>query len=534
MGFDYGSRWCRVALWMMVWSALGEAGCARTALAQENAAAQATPASMSGSQMSGSQMSGPQIERRLQEVSDLLVETRRQLEQSREQMNALTAEIETMRKQMAAMPVAGTAAETASSSSSSSPSSALAETVARLGEEQEAQQAEIRQHEQTKVETASKYALHLHGLVLFNAFSNAGVVDNVTLPSIALRRSEGTAHGSLGATMRQTVLGLHGTGPKVFGAQSSGNVDVDFFNSVSYSYYGNSANNARLRAAEIGLDWRRDALHAGVNGPLISPNSPDSYATVGIPALAWAGNLWSWSTQLRYRHSMEWGERRAVDLEGGLWDAPVVGLNATTAAPIPSPGQLSRRPGLEGRVAYRGGDEENAIVLGIGGYSGQQHYSGNFNVHTWAVTGDWKIPLTHRLAISGEVYRGVGLGGFGGGAYKDVLTGIDPATGTTRTIGLNAAGGWSQIKAKLLPSLELNAAYGQDGGFAADFRRLELYESTYPLEMSARSRMVFGNLVYRPKTYLIFSPEYRRIANWQITGAPNVANVFTLSAGYQF
>ena len=48
-----------------------------------------------------------------------------------------------------------------------------------MREQQEAMQAEIKQHDQTKVETFSKYPLRLRGLILFNAFSNAGVVDNI-------------------------------------------------------------------------------------------------------------------------------------------------------------------------------------------------------------------------------------------------------------------------------------------------------------------------------------------------------------------
>ncbi len=472
-------------------------------------------------------MTAPQMEKRLKEVTDLLLETRRQLEQSREQMNALTAEIESMKQQMALIPSTAPTEE-------SSTSTSLAETVARQGEEQEVQQAEIRQHEQTKVESSSKYALQLYGLVLFNAYSNAGVVDNLNLPSIALRRPAGASHGSLGATMRQTVLGLHGTGPRILGAQTSGDVAADFFSNVSYDYYGNSVGNLRLRRADIGLEWKRNAVHAGVDGPLISPNSPTSYASIGVPALAWAGNLWNWSTQVRYRHAIQLSERHALELQGGLWDAPVIGLNTTTAAPVPSAGELSRRPGLEGRVAYHAGPEDDALVVGIGAYTGQEHYNGNFNLHTWALTGDWQIPLTRRFSINGEIYRGVGLGGFGGGAYKDVLSSTDPVTGITSTIGLNAVGGWGQIRAKIMPSLALHLAYGQDGGFAADFRKIELYGSAYPLELSARNRMMFGNLVYRPKTYLIFSPEIRRIESWQITGSPNVANVFTLSAGYQF
>jgi len=282
------------------------------------------------------------------------------------------------------------------------------------------------------------------------------------------------------------------------------------------------------------MEWKRDAVHVGVDGPLISPLSPTSYATVGVPALGWAGNLWSWSTQLRYSHTQPMSERQSVEFEGGLWDAPIVGVNSTVTAPVPSPGELSRRPGFEGRASYHLSSALHPLVIGVGGYSGRESYDGTDHLNTWAVTADWQATVTRALSVSGEIYRGSGLGGFGGGAYKDLLTGIDPVTHQSSTIGLNAVGGWAQVKAKLPRSVELNAAYGRDGGFAADLRRLDLSASTYYLELSARNRMIFGNLVYRPKTYLIFSPEYRRIDSWQTTGAPRVANIFTLSGGFQF
>jgi hypothetical protein len=519
MSFNY-DRWFRTGWWVIVLCILAQADCVRLFAAQDNSAA--------GASVSPA-MTAPQVEKRLQEVTALLLQTRRQLEQSRDQMNALTQEIEMMRRQMALTAAPATTSEISSSTS-------IADAVARQAEEQQVQQEEIRQHEQTKVETSSKYALRLNGLVLFNAYSNSGVVDNVNLPSIAFPREPGVSHGSVGATVRQTVLGLHGTGPTVFSAHTVADLAADFFSEVSYDYYGNSLGNLRLRRADVGLEWKRDAVHVGVDGPLISPNSPVSYASVGVPALAWSGNLWNWSTQVHYTHTVQWSDTHSLELHAGLWDAPVVGLNTTSAAPVPGPGELSRRPGLEGRIAYRDRTDGNGdgLILGVGGYAGLQRYSGNVSLHTWAVTGDWQVPLTRRLAVSGEIYRGVGLGGFGGGAYKDVLIGTDPITGAASTVGLDAVGGWGQIKARILPTLELHAAYGQDGGFAADFRKLELYGSTYPLEQSARERMMFGNLVYRPKTYLIFSPEIRRVENWQTTGPSNVAIIFTLSAGYQF
>jgi hypothetical protein len=468
------------------------------------------------------------IEERLAKMAELLAATQQQLEQSRAQMDLLNAEIAAMRRQMGASEAA------TSSSIATVPQPDLTEMVARQGEELEVQQAEIHQHEQMKLETESKYGLKVYGLVLFNAFSNAGVVDNIDSPSIALARMDGMSHGSVGATVRQTVLGLRATGPTILNARTSADLSVDFFSNVAYASYGNSVANLRLRRADAGLDWKHDALHVGVDGPLISPLSPTSYASVGVPALGWAGNLWSWSTQVRYSHTQALGDRQSVELEAGLWDAPVVGSNMTVAEPIVSAGELSRRPGVELRTSYHLSSAAHPLVIGVGGYLGRESYGGTDHLNTWAVTADWQMPLTRAVSVTGEIYRGVGLGGFGGGEYKDLLTGIDPITKASTTIGLNAVGGWSQVKVKLPHTVEFNAAYGQDGGFAANLRRLDLSASTYYLEYSARNRMIFGNLIYRPKTYLIFSPEYRRIDSWQTTGPSRVANIFTLSAGYQF
>jgi hypothetical protein len=75
---------------------------------------------------------------------------------------------------------------------------------------------------------------------------------------------------------------------------------------------------------------------------------------------------------------------------------------------------------------------------------------------------------------------------------------------------------------------------GQDSGYAGDFHALVLPVTASATQLRARNRMVVGNLIFRPKTYLIFSPEYRRIWTWPIFGAASTADVFTLSMGYQF
>jgi hypothetical protein len=54
------------------------------------------------------------------------------------------------------------------------------------------------------------------------------------------------------------------------------------------------------------------------------------------------------------------------------------------------------------------------------------------------------------------------------------------------------------------------------------------------VQLRARNKMVVANLIFKPKTYIIFSPEYRRIWTWPIYGAGTSADIFSLSVGYQF
>jgi hypothetical protein len=82
--------------------------------------------------------------------------------------------------------------------------------------------------------------------------------------------------------------------------------------------------------------------------------------------------------------------------------------------------------------------------------------------------------------------------------------------------------------------LEANAAIGQDSGFAADFHAVVLPTNTSSLQLRARNEMIVGNMIFRPKTYFILSPEYRRIMTWPINSPVRIANIFTFSVGYEF
>ena len=114
-----------------------------------------------------------------------------------------------------------------------------------------------------------------------------------------------------------------------------------------------------------------------------------------------------------------------------------------------------------------------------------------------------------------------------GGVYKDVVVGTDPVSGLSAMHGLNAIGGWTQLKTRFGQTTEVNAVIGQDTGFARDFHSLVLSPTASASQLRARNRMVVANVIFRPKSYLIVSPEYRRIWTWPINSAVNTANIYT-------
>jgi hypothetical protein len=195
---------------------------------------------------------------------------------------------------------------------------------------------------------------------------------------------------------------------------------------------------------------------------------------------------------------------------------------------------LAKQPAYEGRISYARDSGERPLKLGIGGYYARQNYSGPVSVDSWAVTADWLLPLSSRFELSGEGYRGRSLGGLGGGVYKDVVIGTSPVTGLPAMQPLNAIGGWTQLKTRFSHMLEANAAIGQDSGFARDFHALVLPTTASSLQLRARNEMIVGNMIFRPKTYFILSPEYRRIMTWPINSPVRIANIFTFSVGYEF
>lgn len=486
-----------------------------------------------------------QLEQKVAAISAALTETQQQIEQSQRQMEQLQRQLLELRQQIATAGASPSAPSSASASEGPPPeptpfaASAVPDTSAPMEERVQALEAAVKLHDQTKVESDSKYPVRLTGLILFNGFLNRGVPDNTDLPAFALSGSATSGNGDLGAGLRQSILGIEGEGPHIAGARTSANVNIDFFSNVSYTSYGTSAGVVRMRDASVNFDWVNDAVQIGLVTPLISPLSPSSFATVAEPSLAGAGNLWTWAPELRYTHRFPLQEGKRLQFEFGLWDSPAAGYNSNQLFRVASPAELAEQPAYETRLSYAAAGE-HGLQLGIGGYysrqayPGYQGYQGTEHLDSWAGTADWRLPLTRHFEISGEGYRGSSLAGLGGGVYKDVVTGTSPITGAPVLHGLDAIGGWTQFKTRYSRSLETNFSIGQDDGFAGDFHAVVLPSTATANQLRARNRMVVANLIFRPKTYIILSPEYRRIWSWPIVGTGNTLDIYTLSAGYQF
>lgn len=472
------------------------------------------------------------LEQKLEEITTALVTTHQQLEQSQQEIRQLQEELVEIKKQLTMS--RPSPAEPANAANDLNMEKAVVASIEDIKERQQTLEAQVKLHEQTKVESVSKYPIRLTGLILFNSFINRGVVDELDLPEMALSRSDEITNGNTGASFRQTILGIEGFGPRVAGARTSANVNLDFFAGLAYSTSATSAGVVRMRTASINLDWENNSIQFGMVTPLISPLSPTSYATVAVPSMAGAGNLWVWSPQFRFAHQHSLQSGGKLQFEMGLWDTAAAGYSTNQLFRVPSPGEQSMQPAYESRISYMSSTEEHALQIGASGYYSRLSYPYGDKVDSWAGTVDWRVPFRSRFEISGEGYRGKSLGGLGGGAYKDAIHGTNPITGADSYIGLNTIGGWTQFKSRFGQSVEANASIGLDDGFAGDFHFLVLPSTATATQLQARNKMVMGNIIFRPKTYLILSPEYRRIWTWPISGTVNTADIFTLSVGYQF
>src|SRR5580658_849863 len=248
------------------------------------------------------------LQDQVRQLRSLVEEMRAENAESRAEMHQLRRDLESTRA-LLEHPVApangGSTTVAAAASPENTPGTtsaatpALEERVQKLEDSTSLIGSKIDEQYQTKVESASKYRARLHGIVLMNAFRNVGGYDNLDFPSYSEPVPTGSPEASLGATMRQSEIGLEVFGPNIGGARTSADVQLDFAGGFPATGNGVSFGIVRLQTANLRFDWEHTSVVAGQDALFISPLSPTSFASLATPAFAFAGNLWGWTPQLR-------------------------------------------------------------------------------------------------------------------------------------------------------------------------------------------------------------------------------------------
>ena len=484
-----------------------------------------------------------ELREQIRELQAAVTEIRSEAQQYRAETTELRKELQSVRSAGISTnpPAAGPAVETPAYAASALPPATTEEGrddqkmrhAATLDEEYQLLSGKVDEQYQTKVESASKYRMRLSGIVLLNLFSNVGTVDNADIPSIAYDRPLGASGGAFGGSLRQSQIGLEVFGPEFAGAHTKADLQMDFGGGFPRSLNGVNFGLLRLRTGTVRMDWAHTSIVAGQDGLFFSPNSPTSFASLAIPALSYAGNLWGWVPQLRIEHRITLGENSNLLLQGGIIDSqsgepPVFDFYRT-----PQAGERSRQPAYATRVAWSHTVFGQPLRIGAAGYYGRQSYGFGRNVDAWSGMTDWDLPFGRQFSLSGKFYRGKGLGGLGGGIGRSVFFSGDPASLYTQVRGLNSAGGWAQLKYRPASKIEFNGAFGEDAPYSADIHAFS-NPQTYGDPTLTKNQSGLVNVIYRPRSDLLFSAEFRHLKTFTTDNGTYNADHVNLMMGVLF
>jgi len=471
-----------------------------------------------------------QLQSQVQELSGQVKRLEAQQESTQAESTELRKELDAAKTQLAAL---SSNPAPSSASSATAPAATIEERVSKLEESQQMASAEAAEQNQTKVESSSKYRVRLSGIVLFNLYADRGSVNNQDFPELAMAPGVLSTGNSFGGTVRQSEIGLQGFGPTIGGARTSAEIHFDFAGGFPQAPNGVSYGIMRLRTATVRFDWDNTSVIAGQDALFLSPISPTSIATLAVPAFAYAGNLWSWTPQVRVEHRFVAGENSSFLLQGGILDNLSGDTPPSEYNRYPTWGENSGQPAYATRLSWTHAVGDQKIIAGAGGYYGRQDWGFGRTVDSWAGTADLTLPFGTRVEFTGEFYRGRAIGGLGGGIAQTGLWNGVLTSPATDVYGLDSMGGWAQLKYKVSPKLQFNGAFGIDDPFASEFRQFGGSQTYYPTPLT-KNESSLGNFLYQPKSDIVFSLEYRHLKTYTLDSTTNSANIIVMSVGYLF
>lgn len=365
---------------------------------------------------------------------------------------------------------------------------------------------QIKDQAQTKVEASQRFPISLTGMLLFDSYLFQGGPD----PEYSYLSGYTAGNPSAGATLAQSIIGLNFRGPQLpGGGKVQGFLSMDFYSeSGGYNLF-------RIRRGGLSFDWSRRSLEFGQDKPLIAPLEPTSFARVGVPPLAGAGNLWLWLPQVRYEERVHFSENTQVKLQ-----AAILETNEAYVAPYLPPNAPieNARPAIEGRfeIQHRW-NEDSRLALGVGGHSSSTHLLGT-SVPSHLFSADLDYRPLRKVEITGTFLHGQNFANLGG-QPPGVTVRRDG-----RVIPIHGSAGWLQVALPITSRLTFNAYAGRQVNDAQDLNQYEF----------VRTLTYAGNILYRLAPNVIVGLEGSHNEFEYLTGRQLLTNRYDATIAYLF
>lgn len=380
----------------------------------------------------------------------------------------------------------------------------------------------------------SPVKIDLYGVVLANAYWNSsGVVgSDVPLWTVSGADLRVDDH-EFGIIARQTRFGFKVKAPDVGSAKLSGVLEADFFGGFPASGQAASFPDLRLRLGYVKLDWTNVSLTAGQDWIILAPLNPSTLSHFAVVGYAASGNLWLRYPQVRIDVTHPVGDSKLGFTAGIIRpvsgsDVPIGGTLTDTSGA----GERSGMPFWQGRVFYTKPIDQKALTLGFSGHYGKENYKlgtttiTEKDLTTWAVAGDFVVPIGKAVSVQGEMYTGSNLDSFMGGINQGFkLAGTSFADATDIT-AIDTAGGWIQLSVTppSMSTVTFNVSYGVDNPD----------DKTLAKGQRSENSTWMGSVICKPSKYFQTAFEYSRISTKYYNGVDNDANVINVAFGLWF
>ena len=379
---------------------------------------------------------------------------------------------------------------------------------ASLEERQTIVERRVDEQAQIKVEASQRYPIRITGMALFNAYFNSSYGGGQQYPAEAALNPSPEA---VGATLRQTIIGLEYHGPKAFfGAEINGAVAMDFFTGgVNFN------STFRLRTGSIDLDWKTTKFMVGIEKPIFNPREPASLAQVGVSPLTGAGNLWLWIPQARLEQDFAFTSHTGLRARAGI-------VQTHETSPYASPTGVtvaSYRPGAEGRVEFYHDIDDDHRVEVAGGFHTSQTHAGGFSIPSRVYAGDWFYNPFKKLEWTGAFFTGENVTNLGAGPVNEGY-----AVYRSAAFPITMRGGWSQFTVHTVRRVDLHL-----------FSGAQYYENRV-LDTGDVSRTVaFGaNVFFRIAPNVLIGPEAAQFRTLYIGRGTRLTNHYDFALAYLF